>query len=97
MSERTPEQDLEGLSPIDGLLCKLLEGSATDDEKQEFLALVEGDSRFAGQSELLVRVRSAVLGPEVDLDVLQDFLSALSAGDGWDDFAEHSFQCEQYV
>ena len=88
MSDKKPGFVMDGLDPIDALMCTLLEGSASHDQKQEFLALVQSDTRFAGQSELLVRLRAAVLGEELDLDVLQEFLVALSAADGWDDFAD---------
>lgn len=88
MSESTQGPNFDGLEPIDALMCTLLEGSASADQKQEFLSLVQEDPRFAGQSELLVRLRAAVLGEELDLDVLQEFLGALSAADGWDDFVE---------
>jgi len=82
-----PERD--GLEPIDALFCALLEGSASDEQKQEFLLLAESDPRTKGQSELLLRLRLAVLSPhELDLDVLQEFMGVLSAGDGWDDFAD---------
>lgn len=88
MDDRTSDTEFEGLMPIDALLCTLLEGSASADQKQEFLDLVEADSRFFGQSELILRLRGAIFGEELDLGVLQDFLGALSAEDGWDDFAE---------
>ena len=88
MSESTHEPNFDGLEPIDALMCTLLEGSASPEQKQEFLGLVQEDPRFVGQSELLVRLRAAVLGEELDLDVLQEFLGALSAADGWDDFAD---------
>ena len=87
MSDRMPDQD--GLEPIDALFCVLLEGTSSDDQKQKFIALAESDPRTKGHSELLLRLRSAVLGPgDLDLDVLQEFMGVLSAGDGWDDFAE---------
>jgi hypothetical protein len=88
MDERIPGTEFEGLMPIDALLCALLEGSASVDQKQEFLDLVEADPRFLGQSELFLRLRGAIFGEELDLQVLQDFLGALSAEDGWDDFAD---------
>ena len=88
MSESPQGPNFEGLEPIDALMCTLLEGSASAEQKQEFLGLVQDDPRFAGQSELLVRLRAAVLGDELDLDVLQEFLGALSAADGWEDFAD---------
>lgn len=88
MSESTKGPSFDGLEPIDALMCTLLEGSASTEQKQEFLTLVQDDPRFAGQSELLVRLRAAVLGEELDLDVLQEFLGALSAADGWDDFVD---------
>ena len=88
MDDRTSDTEFEGLMPIDALLCTLLEGSASADQKQEFLDLVEADPRFFGQSELILRLRGAIFGEELDLGVLQDFLGALSAEDGWDDFAE---------
>jgi hypothetical protein len=88
MSDKRPDSVMDGLEPIDVLMCTLLEGSASDEDKQEFLSLVESDARFSGQSELLVRLRAAVLGEQLDLDVLQEFLGALSAADGWDDFAD---------
>ena len=87
MSDRMPDQD--GLEPIDALFCALLEGSASDVQKQKFIALAESDPRTKGHSELLLRLRTAVLGPDdLDLDVLQEFMGVLSAGDGWDDFAD---------
>ena len=88
MSESTQGPNMDGLEPIDALMCTLLEGDASSEQKQAFLNLVQEDPRFAGQSELLVRLRAAVLGPELDLDVLQEFLGALSAADGWDDFVD---------
>ena len=88
MSDKKPDFVMDGLDPIDALMCTLLEGSASNNDKQQFLALVQSDPRFAGESEWLVRLRAAVLGEELDLDVLQEFLAALSAADGWEDFAD---------
>jgi hypothetical protein len=88
MTKRTKDTEFEGLMPLDALLCVLLEGSASAKQKQEFLDLVASDPRFSGQNELVLKLRGAIFGEELDLGVLQDFLAQLSAEDGWGDFAE---------
>jgi len=88
MTKRTPDSEFDGLMPLDALLCVLLEGSANAEQKQEFLDLVASDPRFTGQNELVLKLRGAILGEELDLEILQDFLGQLSAEDGWGDFAE---------
>jgi hypothetical protein len=88
MTKRTPESNFDGLMPLDALLCVLLEGSASSDQKQAFLDLVATDSRFSSQSEWVLKLRGAIFGEALDLEVLQEFLGQLSAEDGWEDFAE---------
>ncbi len=88
MTKRTPDTEFEGLMPLDALLCVLLEGGASAEQKQEFLSLVASDPRFSRQNELVLKLRGAIFGEDLDLEVLQDFLGQLSAEDGWSEFAE---------
>lgn len=88
MTKRTTEPDFEGLAPLDALLCVLLEGCASADQKQAFLDLVAVDSRFSSQNEWVLKLRGAIFGESLNLEVLQEFLVQLSAEDGWNDFAE---------
>jgi anti-sigma factor RsiW len=77
---------LDGLNEIDALLGVILEGTSEAADRERFLALVELDTRFT--ADLKERAKNLLATEDVDLDLCQELLLALTEGDGWDDVSE---------
>lgn len=73
------------LTEMEALLMRVLDGEATEGERQQLLALAESDGRLTELGELRRQLRVALEDVAGDpLDVVGQVMAALALDDGWD-------------
>ena len=81
VSDKDSKDYLDGLSEIDALLGVILEGTSEAADRERFLGLVAADKRFT--DDLKSRASDLFSAGEVDLEICQELLLAMTKGDGW--------------
>lgn len=73
------------LTEMEALLMRVLDGEATEGQRQQLLALAESDARLSELGELRRQLRVALEDAAGDpLDVVGQVMAALALDDGWD-------------
>ncbi|MED5372347.1 MAG: hypothetical protein VX899_15110 [Myxococcota bacterium] len=76
------------LSRLDALLMRVLDGQASQAERQELLALADAEPLLADHRALREALRAAVADQSADpIDVVPQVLAALQVGDPWAEIA----------
>lgn len=76
------------LTRLDTLLMRVLDDQASEEERQELMALADAEPRLAEQRELRESLRAALNDAAADpIDVLPQVLAALSIDDPWQSIA----------
>lgn len=79
----------ETMDLLDALLMRVLDGEATDAERQQLLGLADAEPRLAEMQSLRARLRAALTERAADApEVVGEVMMALSLDDGWDATAD---------